>query len=157
MPEAPDNYFPENIQTTLLQASNTPENHHTTTLPFNDQKQPLLDEDISNHIQFDQERNLSYLMISIFLTLNRKRNMYYMPMDFEKLTLDRLLDTGSLTSVTSEQDLNKIKLPANEAIKDTGQPPNFQSMMAIGQLEVPISTVLLDFERERELRRNYWT
>ena len=37
----------------------------------NDQKQPLLDEDISNHIQFDQERNLSYLP-----TLKRKRHIY---------------------------------------------------------------------------------
>ena len=41
-------------------------------------------------------------------------------MDFEKLTLDGLTDTGALTSAISEQDLNKIKLLANEAIKETG-------------------------------------
>ena len=72
--------------------------------------------------------------------------MYYMPMDFEKLTLDGLIDTGALTSAISEQDLNKIKLLANEAIKETGPPPNFQIMVANGQLEVPIGTVLLEFE-----------
>ena len=33
---------------------------------------------------------------------------------------------------------NKIKLLANEAIKETGPPPNFQNMVANGQLEVPI-------------------
>ena len=67
-------------------------------------------------------------------------------MDFEKLTLDGLIDTGALTSAISEQDLNKIKLLANEAIKETGPPPNFQIMVANGQLEVPIGTLLLEFE-----------
>ena len=67
-------------------------------------------------------------------------------MDFEKLTLDGLIDTGALTSAISEQDLNKIKLLANEAIKETGPPPNFQIMVANGQLEVPTGTVLLEFE-----------
>ena len=72
--------------------------------------------------------------------------MYYIPMDFQNLTLDCLIDTGALTSAISEQDLNKIKLLANDAIKETGPPPNFQIMVANGQLEVPIGTVLLEFE-----------
>ena len=44
------------------------------------------------------------------------------------------------------RSLNKIKLLANEAIKETGPPPNFQIKVANGQLEVPIGTVLLEFE-----------
>ena len=55
-------------------------------------------------------------------------------------------DTGALTSATSEEDLNKIKLLSNGAIKDTGPAPNFQIMVANGQLERPIGTVLLQFE-----------
>ena len=43
----------------------------------------------------------------------------------------------------SKKDLNKIKLLANEAIKETGP---LQIMVAIGQLQVPIGTVLLEFE-----------
>ena len=78
--------------------------------------------------------------------MKRKRHMYYIPMDFEKLTLDGFIDTGALTSAIAEQDLNKIKLLAIEAIKETGPPPNFQIMVANGQLEVPIGTVLLEFE-----------
>ena len=72
--------------------------------------------------------------------------MYYFPMDFEKLTRDGLIDTGDLTSAISEEDLNKIKLLSNEAIKDTGSAPIFQIMAANGQLERPIGTVLLHFE-----------
>ena len=97
-----------------------------TNSSCNEPKQPLLDNDIANHIQFEKERNFSYLPISTYLTLKRKRHMYYMPMDFENLTLDGLNDTGALTSALSEQDLKKIKLLANESIKETGPPPNFQ-------------------------------
>ena len=67
-------------------------------------------------------------------------------MDFEKLTLDGLIDTSALTSAISEADLNKIKILSNEAIKDTGPAPNFHIMVANGQLERPIGTVLLEFE-----------
>ena len=67
-------------------------------------------------------------------------------MDFEKLTPDGLIDTGAITRVISGADLNKIELLSNEAIKDTGPEPNFQIMVANGQLERPIGTVLLEFE-----------
>ena len=43
--------------------------------------------------------------------------MYYFQMDFEKLTPDDLIDTGALTSAISEQDLDKMKLFAPEAIQ----------------------------------------
>ena len=156
MKDAPDKYFSDNTQTSPVPTDNSPEIHHPSTFSCNEQKQPLLDEDITNHIQFDQERNLSYLPMSTSLTLKRKRHMYYMPMDFEKLTLDGLIDTGALTSAISEQDLNKLKLIANEAIKDTGPPPNFQIMVANGQLEVPTGTVLLEFEvADFMLRENF--
>ena len=59
--------------------------------------------------------------------------MYYFPMDFEKLTLEGLIDTGALNSAISEADLNKIKLLSNEANKDTGPAPNFQIMVANGR------------------------
>ena len=150
--DSPDNYFIK--QQTHPEIDSKPEIHHnspvknyvTINTSCDDKKQPLLSEDLTEHIQFDKERNVSYLPISTSLTLKRKRHMYYIPMDFEKLTLDGLIDTGALTSAISEQDLNKIKLLANEAIKETRPPPNFQIMVANGQLEVPIGTVLLEFE-----------
>ena len=45
-----------------------------------------------------------------------------------------------------EQDLNKIKLLAPEAITDTGPALNFQIRVANGQLETPIGTVCLTIE-----------
>ena len=68
-------------------------------------------------------------------------------MGFEKLTLDGLIDTGALTSAISEQDLNKMKLLAPEAITDTSPAPIFQILEANGQLETPIGTICLTFEK----------
>ena len=152
--DAPDNYFVQPTPQNQPQIDLIPETQHKITTvesqpsnsSCNEQKRPLLDDDLTEHIQFDEERNLSYLPKSTSLTLKRKRHMYYMPMDFKKLTLDELIDTGALTSAISEQDLNKIKLIANDAIRETGPPPNFQIMVANGQLEVPIGTVFIEFE-----------
>ena len=72
--------------------------------------------------------------------------MYYFPMVFETLTLNSSIDTGALTSAISEQGHEKIKLLAPEAITDTGTAPNFQLIVANGQLETPIGTVYLTFE-----------
>ena len=146
MRDAPDTYLSDNIQTSPVLTEKKPEIHHWSTFCCNEQKQPLLEEDITNHIPFDHKSNLSYLPMLTSLTLKRKRHLYYMPMDFEKLTLDGLINTRDLTSAIVEHDLNKIKLVANEAVNPTGLPPNFQLIVANGQFEVPIGTVLLEFE-----------
>ena len=85
------------------------------TEPASIQKLPLIDDEIQNHLMINKETDIPMLPLSTNLTLKSKRHMYYFPMDFEKLTLDGLMDTGALTSAISEQDLNKIKLLAPEA------------------------------------------
>ena len=109
-------------------------------------KQPLLDNEVFNNLTTDEGNNIMFLNLTTNLTLKKNRHMYYFPMAFEKLTLNGLIDTDALTSAISEADLNKTKLPSNEAIKDTGPAPNFHIMVANGQLERPIGTVLLEFE-----------
>ena len=119
-------------------------------------KPPLLDNGVFNHLTTDKGNNIMYLNLSTYLTLKKKRHMYYFPMDFEKLTLDGLIDKGAPTSAISEADLNEIKPLAKEAIKDTGPSPNFQIMVANGQLERPIGTVLLEFEvADFQLQENF--
>jgi len=119
-------------------------------------KEPLIDEEINNYVTIDTTRNVSYIPLSTTLTLKQKRHMFYFPMDFGELTIDGLIDTGALTSAVSEADLNKIKLLSSDAILDTGPPPNFQIMVANGQLENPIGTVQLKFEvADMEFRERF--
>ena len=67
-------------------------------------------------------------------------------MDFGELTLDDLVDTGAQSSAITEADLRKIRLLAPQSKIKESPAPNFQIMVAIGQLENPKSTVELIFE-----------
>ena len=64
-------------------------------------------------------------------------------MDCGELTLDGLVDRGALASAIPEADLRKIRLLAPQSIINEGPAPNFQMMVANGQLENPKSTVEL--------------
>ena len=87
-----------------------------------------------------------YVPLTTNLGLKYKRRMLYFPMDFGELTLDGLVDTGALSSAIPEADLRKIRLLAPQSIVKEGPAPNFQIMVANGQLETPRSTVELKFE-----------
>ena len=67
-------------------------------------------------------------------------------MDFGELNIDGLIDTGALSSAIPEGDLRKIRLLAPHTILNEGPPPEFQIMVANGQLEAPIATVELQLE-----------
>ena len=87
-----------------------------------------------------------YVPLTTNLGLKYKRRMLYFPMDFGELTLDGLIDTGALSSAIPDADLRKIRLLAPQSIVKEGPAPNFQIMVANGQLETPKSTVELKFE-----------
>ena len=67
--------------------------------------------------------------------------MLYFPMDFGELNIDGLIDTGASSSAIPEADLRKIRLLAPHTILNEGPPPEFQIMVADGQLEAPIEPV----------------
>ena len=67
-------------------------------------------------------------------------------MDFAELKIDGLIDTGALSSAILEADLRKIRLLAPHTILNEVPPPEFQIMIANGQLEAPIATVELQVE-----------
>ena len=87
-----------------------------------------------------------YVPLTANLGLKHKRRMLYFPMDFGELTLDGLVDTGALSRAIPESDLRKIRLFAPQSIVKEGPAPNFQIMVANGQLETPKGTVELKFE-----------
>ena len=88
-----------------------------------------------------------YVPLTTNLGLKYKRRMLYFPMDFGELTLDGLVDTGALSSAIPEADLRKIRILPPQSIIKEGPAPNFQIMVANGQLENPKrSTVELKFE-----------
>ena len=80
------------------------------------------------------------------MALKNKRKRLYFPTDFGEVNIEGLIDTGTLSSGIPEADLPKIRLMAPHTILNEGPPPEFQIMVANGQLEAPIATVELQFE-----------
>ena len=98
--------------------------------------QSLLDEKQFQNVLNTKEGEPDCIPLSTNKNLKCKKRMLYFSMDFGELTIDGLIDTGALSKAIPEMDLRKISNP----------PPNFQIMVANGQLETPKSTIDLKFE-----------
>ena len=115
--------------------------------PQNQKRQiPVIDDQILLQLQVTPDGLTRFLPLSTNLPLKNKRKMLYFPMDFGELNIDGLIDMGALSSAILEADLRKIRLLAPHTILNEGPPPEFQIMVANGQLEAPIATVELQFE-----------
>ena len=115
--------------------------------PQNQQRQTtVIDNQILPQLQVTPGGLPRFLPLSTNLPLKSKRKMLYFPMDFGELNFDGLIDTAALSSAIPEADLRKIRLLAPHTILNEGPQPQFQIMVANGQLEAPSAMVELQFE-----------
>ena len=115
--------------------------------PQNQQRHTaVIDDQILPQLQVTPHGLTRFLPLSTNLPLKNKRKMLYFPMDFEELNIDGLIDTGALSRAIPAADLRKIRLLGPHTILNEGPPPEFQIMVANGQLKAPIATVELQFE-----------
>ena len=113
----------------------------------NPQKQTaVIDDQNLPQLQVTPDGLTRFLPQSTNLPLKNRRKMLYFPMDFGELNIDGLIDTGASSGAIPEADLSNIRLLAPHTILNEGPPPEFQIMVANGQLEAPIATVGLQFE-----------
>ena len=97
-------------------------------------------------VRYDVTKEL-YIPLSSTIVLKRKKEMLYVPLDFENgLTIDALVDSGAYVSAIAQTELDRIKQQAPAKIFKIDEPPNFQIHVASGQLEKPISTTTLKFD-----------
>ena len=114
----------------------------TTTSPLTTATPP-----IEEALVRDEQTNEIYLPLTSTVILKRKQEMLYVPLDFGHiLTVDALVDSGAFVSAIAQDDLETIKQKAPNNILKINDPPNFQTQVANGQLEKPLSTATLKFE-----------
>ena len=95
----------------------------------------------------DDMTNELYMPLSSTIVLKRKKEMLYVPLDFENgLTLDALVDSGAYVSAIAQKELDRIKQQSPPNIFKIDDPPNFQIQVANGQLEKPTATATLKFD-----------
>ena len=89
----------------------------------------------------DDITNEPYLPLSSTIVLKRKKEMLYVPLDFESgLTIDALVDSGAYVSAIAQKELDRIEQHTPSNILKIDDPPNFQIQIAKGQLAKPIAT-----------------
>ena len=91
--------------------------------------------------------NELYMPLSSTIILKRKKEISYVPLDFENgLTIDALVDSGAYVSAIAQNELDRIKQQSSSNILKIDDPPNFQIQVANGQLEKPTATATLKFD-----------
>ena len=102
---------------------------------------------IEEQLVMDDITNELYIPLSSTIVLKRKKEMLYVPLDFENgLTIDALIDSGAYVSAKAQNELDIIKQQAPSNILKIDDPPNFQIQVANGQLEKPTATATLKFD-----------
>ena len=101
-------------------------------------QEQLLRDDITNEL---------YMPLSSTYVLKRKKELLYVPLDFENgLTTAAFVDSGAYVSAIAKKELDKIKQQSPSKILKIDDPPNFQIQVANGQLEKPTATATLKFD-----------
>ena len=101
-------------------------------------KERLVRDDITNEL---------YMPLSSTIVSKRKKEMFYVSLDFENgLTIDALVDSGAYVSAIAQNELDRIKQQSPSNILKIDDPPNFQIQVSNGQLEKPTATATLKFD-----------
>ena len=100
----------------------------------------LAGDDITDHL---------YMPLSSTIVLKRKKDLLYVPLNFEKSsTIDALLDSRAYSSAISQKELDIIKQHALSNILKINDPPKFQIQVATGQLQKLKATPTFKFDND---------
>ena len=80
-------------------------------------------------------------LLSQTLQLNKKNQMMYIPLNFNKFECQGLLDTGAVQSAMSEAELTRVLKASPNALVQELPAPNFKVQIANGSV-VPIRDTL---------------
>ena len=127
-----------NLETDLITYGNGNDN---ISLPKNTTSQ------IEERLVRDDINNELHKPLSSTIIMKRKKEMLYVPLDFENsLTIDALVDSGAYVSAIAQKELDRVKQQAPSNIIKIDEPPNFQIQVANGQLGKPIATATVKFD-----------
>ena len=99
---------------------------------------------IKEFIQHDKDDDYIPLMSAI--ALKKKKRMLFLPVEFNTVKIDALVDSGAYINAISEGDAEKLRQHANQCIVNKAPPPPFQVQYANAELEQPLATYTLRFK-----------
>ena len=108
---------------------------------------PITISQIEERLVRDDSINELYMPLSSTIVLKRKKEMMYVPLDFDNgLTIDALVNSGAYVSAMAQKELDRIKQRSPSNILKIDDPPNFQIQVSKGQLDKPTAATTLKFD-----------
>ena len=140
-PEDPtiDSSSPPPTQTapaTAITRSNDAEIEYPTSLP----------DDLDVIKEFIHDKDDDYIPLMSAITLKKRKRMLFLPVDFNSVKIDALVDSGAYINAISERDAEKFRQDANQCIIHKAPPPPFKVQYANAELEQPLATYTLRFK-----------
>ena len=99
---------------------------------------------VKEFIQHDKEHDYIPLMSAV--ALKKKKRMLFLPVDFNSVKIDALVDSGAYINAISERDAERLQQNANQCIINKAPPPTFKVQFANADLEQPRATYTLRFK-----------
>ena len=107
---------------------------------------PSLPEDldvIKECIQHDKDDDYIPLISAIAL---KKKRMLFLPVEFNNVKIDALVDSGAYINAISERDADKMQQNASQCIINKAPPHPFKVQYANAELEQLLATYTLQFK-----------
>ena len=105
----------------------------------------------------DEQTNELYLPLTSTVVLKSKKEKLYVPLDFENgSTKDALGDSRAYVNAISQNELDTSNQQAPNFIFKIEDPLSLQIQVAEGQLEKPLATTTLEFDRADQTCNEYF-
>ena len=106
-----------------------------------------LPEDLDAIKEFIQhDKNDDYIPLMSAIALKKKKRMLFLPVEFNTVKIDALVDSGAYTNAISEKDAEKLRHNASQCIVNKAPPPPFKVQYANAELEQPLAMYTLRFK-----------
>ena len=99
---------------------------------------------IKEFIQHDKEDD--YILLMSAIALKKKKRMLFLPVEFNTVKIEALVDSGAYINAISEKDAEKLCQNASQCIVNEAPPPPFEVQYANAELEQPLATYTLRFK-----------
>ena len=99
---------------------------------------------IKEFIQHDKDDD--YIPLKSSIALKKKKRKLFLPVEFNTVKIDALVDSGANINAISERDAEKLRQHASQCIVNKAPPAPFKVQYANAELEQPLATYTLRFK-----------
>ena len=84
--------------------------------------------------------------VNVAIALKKKKRMLFLPVEFNTVNIDALVDSGAYINAINERDAEKLRQNTSQCTVNRAPPPSFKVQYANAEFEQPLATYTLRFK-----------